>query len=187
MANCKIDKGSAFTCDSIEQAGIKSYLYLINFEDFENNQTLTFDTGATEEITALVLASGTQGYKFEASKGSVQIIPNVAFRGVTAKDGFDHILDIRIPETTQVSRENIKKLRFQKVVAIIPLQNGKFELYGRRVGMRINDYQENPGDADISGSIQFVLSTPENDPPEIDPSNKIADTFDITSLDSPAT
>lgn len=183
--NCKIDRGSAFDCDAITQGGIGSYMYLINKEDFDQAQTLTVD-GVTNEITALILASGTQGYKFEFSKGSMQVISSAPYRGVTAIDGFDHTVDARILDTSQLSRENIAKLRFQKVVAILPLATGKFLLYGRNVGMRISDYQENPGDADTGGTIQVVLKTPDNDPPEIAAPILIADTFDITSLDTPA-
>lgn len=183
--NCKLVRGSVFDCDAIATAGIKSYIYLINFDDYESRQTLTRD-GTTNEITALVLASGTQGYKFESSKGSAQIIPSSPIRAVTAIDGFDHTLDVRIPNATQLNLDNVKKMRFQKVVGIVPLLDGRFRLYGAKVGMRISDFQENPGDADIGGTIQMVLKTPDNDPPEVDPPDYIASSFDITSLDSPA-
>ena len=183
--NIKIDRGSAFDGDAILQGGIGSYLYLINKEDFDNNQTLTFD-GTTNEITALVLESGTQGYKFESSKGSAQIIPSSPARIISGIDGFDHTLDVRLPEATQLTRDEVKKMRFQKLVAIVPLINGRFELYGRNVGLRISDFQMNSGDGDTGGTIQFVIKTPDNDPPEIDPPHLIASTFDITSLDSPA-
>jgi len=183
--NVKIDQGFAFDGDAIVQGGIKNYFYLINKEDFDDNQTLTFD-GTSNEITALVLASGTQGYKFESSKGSAQIIPSAPFRGVSAIDGFDHTVDARMVESTQLGLDNIKKLRFQKVVAIVPLIDGRFMLFGRRVGLRMSDFQMMPGDADTGGSYQVVVRTPENDPPEIDPPHYIASTFDITSLDTPA-
>lgn len=184
MAN-KIDRGSAFDATNITQGGIKNYVYLINWEDFNEAQTLTID-GTSKEITAITLASGTQGYKFESSSGSVQIIPSNPRRGVTAIDGFDHTVDIRAIDNSQLSRLNIEKLRFQKVVAIVPLLSGKFKLYGRNVGMRISDLQESDGDADTGGTLNFVLKTPDNDPPEKDLPILIADTYDITELDSAA-
>lgn len=183
--SCKIDRGSAFDCDSITQAGIKNYVYLINFEDFSENQVLTED-GTTHEITALTLASGTQGYKFEAPQGSLHIIPSAPYRAATGKSGKDHTLDIRATDVSQLSRENIDNLHYQKVVAIVPLASGKFLLYGRNVGMRISDWQEMPGDADVGGTIQFVLKTPDNDPPEKASPHVIASTYDITELDTPA-
>lgn len=185
MANCKIDRGSTFDCDAVVQAGIKDYLYLINKEDFDNAQTLTED-GTSHEIIVLLLASGTQGYKFEAPKGSVQITPSTPFRAATANDGNDHQIIVHAHDVSQLSRENIIQLKYNKVVAIIPLADGRFELYGRNVGMRISDLVMNPGDADLGGVIMFTLKTPDNDPPEIELPHLIADSYDITELDSPA-
>lgn len=186
--NVKITRGSAFNGDAIVQGGIKDYFYFINKEDFDNNQVLTFD-GTSNEITALTLASGTQGYKFEFSKGSAQLIATSIGRAVSAIDGFDHSLDIRIVEATQLALDNAKKTRFQKGVAIVPLTDGRFMLYGRNVGLRIDpaSFEMNQGDADTGGSFKFILKTPENDPPEIDPPHFIASTYDITELDSVAT
>jgi len=182
---CKIDRGSAFDCTSLTQGGIKDFFYLINKEDFDNNQVLTVD-GTSNEIIAITLASGTQGYKFQSSKGSIQIIPTSPYRGVTALDGFDHQIDARILDVSQLSIENVEKLRFQKVVAIVPLLSGKFLLYGRNVGLRMSDFQYNPGDADTGGTLQVVLKTPDNDPPEIHAPILISSDYDITELDSAA-
>lgn len=183
--NVKITRGSAFDGNAIVQGGIKNYVYLINKDDFDNNQLLTFDV-TSDEITALTLAAGTQGYKFESSKGSAQIVPSAPLRQVSAIDGFDHTVDIRILDATQQGMNNAKRLRFQKVVAIVPLISGKFMLLGRRVGMRMSDFQMMPGDADTGGTFQVIIKTPENDPPEIDPPHLIASSYDITELDTPA-
>ena len=180
MENCKIDRGSAFDCDAITQAGIGDSVYLINKEDLDNG-AITED-GVSNEIETITLDSGTYAYKFESSKGSVQIIPSSPLRAVTAIDGFDHTVDIRALDVSQLSKENIVKMRFQKIVAVIPLTAGGYLMYGRNVGMRISDYQENPGDADTGGTIQFTLKTPDNDPPEIAPSHTIESTFDMETL-----
>jgi hypothetical protein len=177
---CKIDRGSAFDCTSIVQGGIGDYVLLINKEDLDNG-AMTFDA-VSNEIETITLDSGTYAYKFESSKGSTQIIPSSPFRAVTAIDGFDHTIDLRILDATQLSMDNAKKLRFQKVVAIVPLASGKAMMYGRRVGMRLSDFQMMPGDADTGGTFQVVVKTPENDPPEIDPPHLIESTFDVLSL-----
>lgn len=177
---CKIDRGSAFNCAAIPQGGIGNYAILINKDDFDA-ATVTEDV-TSKEITAITLDAPATGFAFESSKGSAQIIPSSPLRAVTAVDGFDHTIDIRALDVTQLSRTNIAKMRFQKVVAIIPLANGKALLYGRNVGLRISDFQENPGDADTGGTIQFVLKTPDNDPPEINPPHVIASTFDLSTL-----
>ena len=184
-SNIKIDRGSAFDGSAIVQGGIKGYCYLINKDDWDDAQTLTYDA-TSNEIDALVLKAGTQGYKFESPKGSVQIIPSAPYRGVSAIDGFDHTIDLRVLDSTQLGLDNAKKLRFQKVVAIVPLIDGRWQVYGMNVGLRMSDFQINPGDADTGGSFQVVLKTPDNDPPEINPPHYIESDFDITSLDSPA-
>ena len=183
--NVKIDAGSAFDGDAIVQGGIKNYIYLINKEDWDDNQVLTFDV-TSNEITAITLKATTQGFKFESSKGSAQIIPSAPFRAVSAIDGYDHTVDTRLVDASQLTADNVKRMRFQKVVAIVPLIDGRFALYGRYVGLRMSDFQIQQGDADTGGSFQFVLKTPDNDPPEIDPPHYIADTYDITELDTPA-
>lgn len=178
--SCKIDRGSAFDCAAITQGGIGNYILLINKEDLDAG-AITEDA-VSHEIETITLAAGTFAYKFESSKGSAQIIPSSPLRAVTAIDGFDHTLDVRALDVSQLSRENIVKMRFQKVVAIVPLASGKAIMYGRNVGLRISDFQENPGDADTGGTIQFVLKTPDNDPPEIAAPHLIEDTFDILTL-----
>ena len=180
---CKIDRGAAFDCADINQGGIGDYVLLINKEDLDNGAITEDET--SHEIETITLDAGTYAYKFESSKGAVQIIPGSPLRAVDAVDGFDHTLDIRALDVSQLSRENIAKMRFQKVVALVPLANGKALMYGRNVGMRISDIQENPGDANVAGTIQFVLKTPEFDPPEVALPHTIADTYDISTLLTP--
>lgn len=181
---CKIDRGSAFDCTTLTQGGIKDYFYLINKEDFDNYQVLTVD-GTSKEITAITLASGTQGYKFSVPKGSLQIIPISTLRKTSSQGGYDHSLDVRITDTSQLSIENLEKMQYQKVVAIVPLLSGKFKLYGRNVGLRMDVLDINDADADTSGTVHMVLSAPD-DPPEVHNPILIADTYDITELDSAA-
>lgn len=178
--NVKIDRGVAFDGAAIPQGGIGNFAILINHDDLKNG-VITEDA-VSKEIETITLDAGTLGYKFESSKGSAQIIPSAALRAVAAIDGFDHSLDIRIIDATQLSKNNIAKMRFNKVAAIIPTSDGKALLFGRNVGLRISDYQEKPGDADTGGTIQVVLKTPENDPPEINAPHVIESTFDIESL-----
>jgi hypothetical protein len=180
MTNVKIDRGVAFDGNAINQGGIGNYAILINHEDLTNG-VITADA-VSKEIETVTLANGTLGYKFESTKGSVQIVPTSKMRKATAIDGFDHSCEIVVLDSTQLSVDNAKKLRFQKVAILIPLVNGKSMLYGRRVGMRMSDFEMKPGDADTGGSFKIILNTPENDPSEIDPPHLIASSFDITTL-----
>jgi len=178
--NVKIDRGVAFDGAAIVQGGIGTFVILINHEDLTDG-VITTD-GVSNEIETITLENGTVGYKFESSKGSANIIASSPLRVVSAIDGFDHTVDARIVDMTQLTIDNAKRLRFQKVAVIVPLVCGKSMLYGRRVGMRMSDFQMMPGDADTGGSFQVVIKTPENDPPEIDPPHLIESTFDIETL-----
>jgi hypothetical protein len=176
----KIDRGSAFDGTAIVQAGIGNYVLLINKEDFDNG-AVTVDA-ISKEIETITLDAGTYAYKFESSKGAVQIVPSCKLKAVTAVDGFEHMVDVLALDASQLSRDNIQKMRFQKVIAIVPLASGKSIMYGRNVGLRISDFEETPGDADKGGTLKFILKTPDNDPPEIYTPHIIADTFDVLSL-----
>lgn len=178
--NVKIDRGVAFDGAAIVQGGIGNFVIVINHDDLTGG-VITED-GVSGEIETITLANGTLGYKFESSKGSAQIIPSSPFRAVSAIDGFDHTVDIRIVDMTQLTIENAARTRFQKVAVIVPLVSGKALLYGRNVGMRMSDFQMMPGDADTGGSFQVVIKTPDNDPPEIAAPHLIESTFDIESL-----
>ena len=180
MTNVKIDRGVAFDGAAIPQGGIGNYMLLINKEDLDNG-AITVDA-VSHEIETITLDAGTYAYKVESSKGSAQIIPSCALRVVSAIDGFDHSVDAIFLDASQLSRENIAKMRFQKVVAIVPLATGKSIMYGRNVGMRISAFDEKPGDADTGGIIKAMLVTPANDPPEKDPPILIESTFDILTL-----
>jgi hypothetical protein len=178
--NVKIDRGVSFDGAAIVQGGIGNFVIVINHEDLTGG-VITEDA-ISKEIETITLANGTLGYKFESSKGSAQIIPSSPLRAVSAIDGFDHSVDIRIIDMTQLAVINATRTRFQKVAVIVPMVSGKAMLYGRRVGMRMSDFQMMPGDADTGGSFQVVIKTPENDPPEIDPPHLIESTFDIETL-----
>lgn len=185
MQNCLIDRGSVFDCAALVQGGIGNYVILINKDDWDDG-TVTIDTGVTEEITDIALATGKQGWSFEGSKES-NLIPNIALRAVDGADGFDHTIDVKAFDVSQLSRENLSKMRFNKVVAVLPLLSGKALAIGMNVGLRLSDYQDNPGDASLAGLIQFILKTPADGAPEIEGAHVIANTFDLSTLLTPAT
>ena len=74
---------------------------------------------------------------------------------------------------------------FAKVVVIVELLEGRSLVYGQDVGMRMSDFQELPGDAATGGTMQFIVKTPDVDPPEINLPQIIASSFDIDDLLTP--
>lgn len=162
--SCPITQGSAFDCTDLKPGGIHPFMMLYNYEDWIAG-TLTLD--ATDGyITGITNASTKQAYEVSFANNS-NILPNTALRVVDAgQDGYDHTIDARLYDLTQASRNNISKVRFQKVVAIIYKNEGVGEVYGSDVGLRMSDFQYNPNDPASGNNAQFVLKTPDSDSPE---------------------
>lgn len=187
---CKIDKGTAFDCDAPQQGGIGRFFYMLNYEDWKS-ATVTVDTGVTEEITAITLTeSGAAAFKFETPK-SQNIIPTSPLRAIEGVDGFDHTVQARVNTIEQLDRDNISRIRFNKVVIIVPLLDGRALLYGAGVnatpsptgvGMRLSEYNEAISDAGLGAMIQFTAKTPDTDPPEIRAPHLIAAAVDLEAL-----
>lgn len=191
--SCKLDAGVAFDCDALQQGGIQNYLYILNYSEWKT-ATITRDTGATEEITAITLTeSGAAAYKITTPK-SMNIVATSVLRAIDGVDGFNDQVDVRINSIEQLVRENLARIRFNKVVIIVPLLDGRALIYGGKadatpeavgVGMRLSDWQDNQGDAGVGGTLQFIAKTPDNDPPEVYPAQVIASTVDLEALLTP--
>jgi len=162
---CPITQGSAFNCASLSPGGIEPFIMLYNKEDWDA-ATLTLD--ATDGyITGIVNDSGKQAYEVSFANNS-NVLPNCALRVVDAgQDGYDHQIDARLYDLTQAGRDNISKVRFQKVVAIIYKNSGIGEVYGSGVGLRLSDFQYNPNDPASGNNAQFIIKTPDSDAPEV--------------------
>lgn len=193
--SCKLDSGIAFDCDALQQGGIQNYFYIMNYSEWKT-ATLTVDTGDTEEITGITLTeSGAAAFKIQTPKSS-NIIATSVLRAVDGVDGFDDQVDARIASIEQVDRTNLQRMRFNKVVVIVPLLDGRALIYGGKadatpspvgVGMRLSDWQDNQGDAGVGGTLQFVAKTPDVDPPEIYSAQVVASTVDLDGLLTPVT
>lgn len=190
---CKIDKGTVFNCDAPQQGGVENFFYLMNYSEWKS-ATVTVDTGVTEEITAITLTEvGAAAFKFQVPKSN-NLLPGSPLRAQDGIDGFDHTLAAVVNTIEQLDRQNIARMRFNKVVAIIPLLDGRAQLYGagvsdtpsaQGVGMRLSEYDETQSDPSMGGMIQFTAMTPANDPPEINPPHLIAASVDLEALLTP--
>ncbi len=187
---CEIDKAIAFDCEEIQQGGVKNYTVLLN-QDAWKNATVTVD-GVTGEILTIVLTQqGDAGYKWETPKGAANNMPTNALRVVDGADGYDHSHDIRLQTIEQLDIDAIAKIRFNKIVTITPLLDGRFMIAGGYVdstpnpigvGMRLSEDDANISDASVGGSQHFIAKTPDGDPPEMKKPMIIASSFDIDAL-----
>ena len=163
---CPITQGSAFNCAALGLGGIEPFIYLYNYEEWKAC-TLTLD-GTDGYITGITNDTGDQAYLVTCANNS-NILPNAALRIVDGgQDGYDHTIDAKLYDLSQAGRNNISKVRFQKVVAIIFKNSGIGEVYGHNVGLRLSDFQYNANDPNGGNNAQFVLKTPDSDAPETD-------------------
>lgn len=190
--SCKIDKNVAFDCDAPQQGGIYNYIYVLNYSEWKTAAVAIDAT--TKEVTTITLTeSGAAAFKFSVPKSS-SIITTSVLRAIDGVDGFDDQIDTRVATIEQLDRINLARIRFNKIVAIVPLLDGRALLLGGKVsatpaavgvGMRLSDWQDNQGDASVGGTIQFVAKTPDNDPPEVYPAQIVASTVDLEALLTP--
>jgi hypothetical protein len=190
--SCELEESVVFDCDNLQQGGIANAIYGINYTHWKT-ATVTLD-GTSKEITNITLTEvGAKAIKIQVPKSS-NIIATSVLRAIDGVDGFDDQLDMRIANIEQVVINNLAKNRFNKMVWIVELLDGRKKIYGGRVndtpepigvGTRISDWQDNQGDASVGGTVQIVTRTPENDPPEVLPSQLIASTFDPETLLTP--
>lgn len=190
--SCKLDAGVAFDCDALQQGGIENFIYILNYSEWKT-ATVTLDV-TTEEISAITLTeSGAAAYKITVPKSS-NVIATSVLRAVDGVDGFDDMVDVRINSIEQLVRTNLQRIRFNKVVIIVPLLDGRAQIFGGKVdstpaavgvGLRLSDWQDNPGDAGLGGTLQFVAKTPDNDPPEVIGSQLITSDVDLEALLTP--
>ncbi len=187
--SCKIDKSITFDCSAPQQGGILNHFYVLNYDEWKD-AAVTVDA-TTNEITAITLTnSGDQGFKFTVPKSS-NIIPTSPIRTTDGVDGFDHTVQAMVNTIEQLDRENIERLRFNKIVIIVPLLDGRAQIFGgsvdstpspRGIGLRLSAYDEAPSDSGLGGMIQFTAKTPDNDPPEIAAPHLIASSVDLDEL-----
>lgn len=158
--SCLIDQGGTFDCTTLKPGGIEPFAMFYNIDDWK---AATKTIGANGEITAITNASTKQAYEFQGAD-ETNIIPSVELRAVEGNaDKFDHQLVAAMFEQTQQARDNVSKMRFAKVVAIVYLNSGIGLVYGGEIGMRLNEIIDTPQDPNTGGTISFTVRTKDTD------------------------
>lgn len=153
---CKISRHNLFDCEDVPQAGIGDFFVLINKSDI-----VSYSYNTISEITAITLLNGAIGYKYDMPKGSGNLTPSVAYRESGSFSGFDHSITANVFDTSQLARKELEKFNRNRVVALIPILAGGFELFGRDVGLTLSELDEMPADSDTGGTINVTISTPD--------------------------
>jgi len=192
MACNLFNRDIVFDCVTPQQGGIDNRIIILNRGDWMNS-TVTVD-GSTNEIDSITLAAGgVEGYELKVNKAS-QIIATWALRPNTNYDGYDHSVDCTVNTIEQLDAEVIAKVRFTKIVVIVPLLEGRAYLLGgtvdstpepQGVGMRLSEDGGNLGDAALGGAMKFIAKTPDDDPAEIAKPHLIASSVNLDTLLTP--
>ena len=186
---CKLDKDILFDCTKIIQGGIESFLYMIDFSNWQlaKQQGLITVDALTGEIDGIALPpGGERAWLFSASKAS-NIVATSPLRQVDGIDGFDHTVQNRLATIEQLDVEQISGIRFNKVVIIVVNVEGRGRTYGDNVGLRLSEFDLNAGDAGTAGTVMFTAMTDSREAPEIAAPILVQSTFDLKGLLTPTT
>jgi len=187
-----VDKGILFDGINIQEGGVQEEVVILPYEVWKR-ATVSVD-GTTKEITGIVLTkTGDVGFKWQVPKGS-NILPTHALRTQDGADGYDHSIEMRLQTIEQLDQDNISKIRFNKVVVIPILTDGRKYLVGGGVnptpeavgvGLRLTEDDGSISDAATGGTSHFIAATDPNQSAEINKPHLIAKTFDVETLLTP--
>lgn len=161
---CIIDKGGVFDCADLKPGGIEQFLIVYNLDDWRAaTKTLDVTDGFITDITN---AASLQGYRFDVAD-ETNIVPSVAIRAIEGNaDRYDHSTQFAVFEQDQATRNNISKLRFAPIVAIVYRNGGTGLVYGSEIGMRLEELIEAPQDPNTGGIMQVTVKTKDTAPGE---------------------
>lgn len=191
MADCKIDRGVAFVCATPQQAGVQARIIVLNYEDWLAS-TVTIDATSKEIATITLAAGAIQGYEFRVPT-SANLIATQELRDRTYK----HMVQAQVLTIEQLDVDMIAKMRTNKVVVIVELNEGRSRLYGGHVkdpdgtptpvgvGMLLSQDTDIITDAALGGLTDFILNTPDDQPGEAQKPRLIDIDFDIDDLLTP--
>lgn len=179
--SCILDKSIAFDCSALPQGGLEASVIQINYEDWRAAKLAGGVVLTNGVITAITLPTGKQGYKYEVPKGS-NIVATSPLRQVDGIDGYDHSVQVRVATIDQLDREELSKMRFNKIVTIVTLSEGRSQVYGDNVGLRLSEYDSSMGDAGTSGTVNFTAMTDSREAPEVQIPINIDATVDLSTL-----
>lgn len=158
MAVCSlIAAGVVIDCDAPLVPGVESDILLANKADLAG---YTVDAANPLIVTGITMKTGKQFYKFEGQNESVEPISRlVASR---YNDFFEHEARIKIFSNKEADKLTVEKLIKGRLVALVKGNDGRWELYGRDIGLKVAEMERNPLNQDTGGAYDLLLRTPAN-------------------------
>lgn len=161
--SCLIDSGALFDCSNQPKAGIYKWVMLYNKVDWDAAVKVVGVDGTISDITNALTK---KAYKYE-SADKTNIIPSVTLRPIDGNaDKFDHKVVFSMFENDQAHRNNVSKLRFAPVVAIIYKNDGLGQVYGNDQGMYLLELVDLPQDPNTGNILVVTVGTKGTQPGE---------------------
>lgn len=159
MGSCKgIVKGAIYDCDNPPIGGVDERLILFNLEDL---LSVTYAGGSNPNvISGITLKSGAQAFVFEGTRNSNQ--PSHSFVPGTFVGGYDHLVNFHVFEKGQDQKDNLEKMAYHKVVAIIENNDQTFEVFGLKQGLEVQEQTRELFNTDTAGAFVVSLKTSDN-------------------------
>ena len=158
MAVCNtISAGVALNCAAPLVPGVETDILLANKSDIAG---YTVDNTNPLLVTGVTLKSGKMFYKFEGQNDSVE--PKSRLVPTRYNDFFEHEARIKIFSNTEAHKLLIEKLIKGLLVALITGKDGRWELYGKDIGLKAQEMERDPNNADTGGAYDILLKTPAN-------------------------
>lgn len=169
MSNKNITNGIALECGVFnELIGVEKDLILINYNDFDLEQTASIYNRQTDDslgnfrgLTDIYLKEGAVKYIFEGTDYSV--IPSVTPE--QREDGnlwYSHSIGFTVYSKKSKDRETLISLGGSVVIAVTrDKSTGLYELFGMYQGLRVSEISRTYTGSQSSNFYQVTIATPE--------------------------
>src|SRR5690606_20974104 len=137
--------------------GVESDILLANKADLAG---YTVDAANPLLVTDIAMKVGKQFFKFEGQNDSVEPISRLV--SSRYNDFFEHEARIKIFSNTEAHKLIVEDLIKGRIVALIKGNDGRWELYGRDIGLKGVEMERNPNNQDTGGAYDILLRTPPN-------------------------
>ena len=158
---CLINTDVLIDCQALPVGGAKNYLLVYNYTDWADmvatGTAVTYD--ADGAITAITNATGVKAWRFDVPDNSALQVGNPVRAIEGGFDVFDHTVNVTVSASTQIAKNEVSKMRFNKVVAILYKNDGLGEIYGSEQGLKLITDNTSTTNSDTGGIQPIELST----------------------------
>lgn len=146
-------------CANLPTSGCDETLYIFNKSD------VSAWTESGGVISNLALLATKEGYKIEGINRSLNAGHDIEKTGFTS--GYKHWVEFLLPQNTQAAKEQAEAMKNGRFICIIKRNKadglGDYEVYGKSLGMSVEEHSAEVNNADTGGNIRIKLMSLENE------------------------